>query len=60
MALIIAVTQLVTSSIAQLVERPPSEREVVDSKWPCHTKGVKNCTSSSVADARIKGVVLGR
>ena len=27
---------------------------------PHHTKGVKNGTSSSLADARIKGVVLGR
>ena len=25
-----------------------------------HTKGVKNGTSSSLADARMKGVVLGR
>ena len=28
--------------------------------WPHHTKGVKNGTSSSIADASIKGVVLGR
>ena len=27
---------------------------------PHHTKGVKNGTSSSLADAHIKGVVLGR
>ena len=27
---------------------------------PHHTKGVKNGTSSSLADARVKGVVLGR
>ena len=27
---------------------------------PHHTKGVKNGTSSSLADARIKRVVLGR
>ena len=27
---------------------------------PHHTKGVKNGTSSSLADARLKGVVLGR
>ena len=27
---------------------------------PHHNKGVKNGTSSSLADARIKGVVLGR
>ena len=27
---------------------------------PHHTKGVKNGTSSSLADARIKGIVLGR
>ena len=27
---------------------------------PHHTKGVKNGTSSSLADARTKGVVLGR
>ena len=25
-----------------------------------HTKGVKNGTSSSLADARLRGVVLGR
>ena len=53
-----------TASIAQLVERPLSEREVVGSNpaaaRPHHTKGVKNGTSSSLADARIKGVVLGR
>ena len=28
--------------------------------WPRHTKGVKNGTCSSLADARIKRVVLGR
>ena len=28
--------------------------------WPHYTKGVKIGTSSSPADARIKGVVLGR
>ena len=28
--------------------------------WPHHTKGVKNGTSSSLADTGIKGVVLGR
>ena len=28
--------------------------------WPHKTYGVKNGTSSSLADARIKGVVLGR
>ena len=28
--------------------------------WSHHTKGVKNGTSSSLADARIKGVLLGR
>ena len=27
---------------------------------PHHTKGVRNGTSSSLADARTKGVVLGR
>ena len=38
-----------TASIAQLIERPLSEREVVVS----NPKGVKNGTSSSLADARI-------
>ena len=28
--------------------------------WRHHTKGVKNGTSSSLADAPIKGIVLGR
>ena len=28
--------------------------------WPHHTKGVKNGTISPLADACIKGVVLGR
>ena len=45
-----------TAPIAQLVERPLLEQEVV----PHHTKGVKNGTSSSLADARIKWVLLGR
>ena len=54
------------SSIAQLVECSLSEREVVGSNpaatppRPHLTKGVKNGTSSSLSDARLKGVVLGR
>ena len=52
-----------TAPIAQLVERPLSEREVVGSN-PDRTikcvKGVKNGPSTSLAGARIKGVVLGR
>ena len=31
----------------------------MSSHWPRHTKGVKNGTSSSLAAARIKRVVLG-
>ena len=48
-------------SIAQLVERPLSEREVVGSNPAAAPyQRCKNGTSSSLADARIKGVVLGR
>ena len=51
----------ITASIDQLVECPLSEWEVVGSNPAMdYTKGVKNGTSSSLADARIKGVVLGR
>ena len=51
-----------TASIAQLVERPLSEREVVGSNPAAapYQRCKKNGTSSSLADARIKGVVLGR
>ena len=49
------------SSIAQLVERPLSEREVVGSNPAAAPyQRCKNGTSSSLADARIKGAVLGR
>ena len=48
-------------SIAQLVERPLSEREVVGSNPAAAPyQIVKDGASSSLADARIKGVVLGR
>ena len=49
------------ASIAQLVERPLSERDVVGSN-PADApyQRCKKGTSSSLADARIKGVVLGR
>ena len=51
----------ITASIAQLVERPLSEREVVGSNPAAAPyQRCKNGTSSSLADARIKGVVLGR
>ena len=44
--------------MAQLVERPLSEREVVGSNdsnpMPALYQGVKNGTSSSLAEARIK------
>ena len=46
--------EITATPIVQLVERLLSEREVVG------TKGVKNGISSSLADARIKGAVLGR
>ena len=50
-----------TALIAQLVECPFSESKVVGlNPGLHHTKGVKNGTSSSLDDARIKGVVLGR
>ena len=50
-----------TASIAQLVERPLSEGEVVGSNHAAAPyQRCKNGTSSSLADARIKGVVLGR
>ena len=46
-----------TASIAQLVERPLSEPEVVGSNPYGHTKGVKkNGTSSFLADA---GIIRG-
>ena len=47
---------------AQLVERPLSEREVVGSNLVAapYQRCKKKGTSSSLADARIKGVVLGR
>ena len=52
---------LCIASIAQLVERPLSEREVVGSNPSAAPyQRCKNGTSSSLADARIKGVVLGR
>ena len=52
---------LLTASIAQLVERPLSEREVMGSNPAAAPyQRCKNGTSSSLADARIKGVVLGR
>ena len=41
-----------------LVERASASGAV--GRGPRHTKGVKNGTSSSLADARIKRVVLGR
>ena len=53
----------------RLKERICSQRESVHSRsgrswaliiWPHHTKGVKNDTSRSRADARIKGVVIER
>ena len=49
------------ASIAQLVERPLSEREVLGSNpVAAPYQRCENGTSSSLADARIKGVVLGR
>ena len=54
-------TNLKTASIARLVERLLSEREVVSSNPAAAPyQRCKNGTSSSLADARIKGVVLGR
>ena len=40
--------------IAQLVECPLSEREVMG----LNSRGVKNGTSGSLADARVKGLCL--
>ena len=61
-SLVYALTHAInTASIAQLVERPLSEREVVGSNPAAAPyKRCKIGTSSSLADARIKGVVLGR
>ena len=43
-------------NMAQLVEHPLLEREIAPpfQSGPHHTKGVKNGTSSSLADAHIK------
>ena len=50
-----------TASIAQLVERPLSELEVVGSNPKAAPyQRCKNGTSSSLADARINWAVLGR
>ena len=47
--------------IAQLVERSLSEQEVVGSNSAAAPyQRCKNGTSSSLADARLKGIVLGR
>ena len=44
-----------------MVERPLRDREVAGfDPRPRHTKGVKNGTGSSLADARNKRVVPGR
>ena len=49
------------SSIAQLVERPLSEREVVGSiPWPHHSKDVKMGLAAPLLTLAYKGVVLGR
>ena len=49
-----------TAAIAKLVERQLAERKVVVRIPAHHTKGVKNGTSTPLADACIKGVVIGK
>ena len=48
-----------SAPITLLVEHPLSEWEVVGSNPAAPYQRCKNRTSSSLADARIKGVVLG-